>query len=418
MELRTWLGRLQVIHLIAGLLILGGLWLRFEDLGFPPKIAWDEHHFVINARNYLAGKPDWNDHPPLGKFFIAASIHCLGDTAFAFRLPTVLFGIGSMLAGGLIARRLFPFRAAGLLAAAMFAIDGFFIAYSRAALLDGVLTCFALFSFFFALQARNFWSIAVASIFAALAVSTKTSGVLCMVPIIYFCVQRKKYFWLLSLALVPVIFYAQWAYGLYLTGKPYDVASAWQVQADLMRHHAGLTQMTHPLTSRWFTWLVPLRTLPMRHDMAPEGAVRIMNSMGHPLLWWTTSLLVIVGSARLALKGLVAELAQDSKAALARRSFLANHQSIAELLLMWWLFMAPWVLTRRDSYVYHYLPCYAFGLILTAGALAWLCETRRKLGFIALSSIAAVAVFYAPVWGQLPIDPQHIKWRLFLQGWR
>ena len=60
--------------LLAGFMLALSVYFRLTNLGFPATFQFDEHHFVENARNYLAGREDWNDHPPLGKLFIALSI--------------------------------------------------------------------------------------------------------------------------------------------------------------------------------------------------------------------------------------------------------------------------------------------------------------------------------------------------------
>ena len=50
--------------------------------------------------------------------------------------------------------------------------------------------------------------------------------------------------------------------------------------------------------------------------------------------------------------------------------FAEHGRAIWMLLLLWALPLTPWILTRRDSYAYHYLPSYGFGLLLLAG-LVW-----------------------------------------------
>ena len=58
------------------------------------------HHFVENARNILATRSDWNDHPPLGKLLLAIGIVALGERqalAFGFTLGA---GFGTLLAWG------------------------------------------------------------------------------------------------------------------------------------------------------------------------------------------------------------------------------------------------------------------------------------------------------------------------------
>ena len=74
--------------LLAGWCLIAvaiGIWLRAQRLGEPAGLAWDEHHFVRTAQNYLVGAKDWNDHPPLGKLLIAQGIHWFGDVSFAWR---------------------------------------------------------------------------------------------------------------------------------------------------------------------------------------------------------------------------------------------------------------------------------------------------------------------------------------------
>lgn len=430
MSTRTPFQRWNPVLGLCLVLIALGVYLRLQALGFPEGLSWDEHHFVKNARNYLIGEGDWNDHPPLGKLFMALAIHTLGDTSTAFRLPSAVCGLGTLAAVALIARRLFPLPWAGLLAAACFAVDGFFISYSRAALLDGMMTCLTLCSFYLALVARRAAVMWAAALLAGLALSVKTSGLLAMVPVVYFSLAARRPLWLLSLAASVGVFYGQWAYGLALTGKAWDPASAYQVQADLMKHHAALTEMKHPLTSRWYTWLVPVQPIRMRTDPAPGGLIRVMTTLGHPLLWWCTSVLIAIGSLRLFLRGVLNDMKDgvsragtvdavvDSSSGAGSGFFVRHRASVALLVLMWWLQMSPWILTRRDSYAYHYLPAYSFGLLLVAGGLAHLLSQRPRIGLAVLSLVMAVALFYAPVWGQLPISAEGSAMRLFIPSWR
>src|SRR6185436_1898052 len=129
---------------VCAALVVGGVWLRAQHLMFPPNLSFDEHHFVENARNYLAGRADWNDHPPLGKLLIALMIRLRGDNAVAWRTAPLLFGFGTIVLAHELARRLFQRWQAGLVAAAFVAAEGSLIAYSRTALLDGMLTFFCL----------------------------------------------------------------------------------------------------------------------------------------------------------------------------------------------------------------------------------------------------------------------------------
>lgn len=59
---------------------------------FPHQFG-DEHNYLDAARDFLAGASSTNPmHPPLTKYFLAASIKMFGDVAFGWRLPSVLAG--------------------------------------------------------------------------------------------------------------------------------------------------------------------------------------------------------------------------------------------------------------------------------------------------------------------------------------
>jgi dolichyl-phosphate-mannose--protein O-mannosyl transferase len=137
--------------------------------------------------------------------------------------------------------------------------------------------------------------------------------------------------------------------------------------------------------------------------------------MGNPLLWWA-SVAALAGCAFALLRQ---TLAKRKGVSFTQHPFVVQHgSSTLALLGLWVLPLLPWVLTRRDSYIYHYLPCYAFAVILVAGFLAWLYRRSAVYGLLALMAIAEVSVYYAPVWGDLPLSQAAFEQRLFLKSWR
>jgi dolichyl-phosphate-mannose--protein O-mannosyl transferase len=85
--------------------------------------------------------------------------------------------------------------------------------------------------------------------------------------------------------------------------------------------------------------------------------------------------------------------------------------------MLWALPVVPWVISRRDSYIYHYLPAYGFGLVLVAGVVFHLYKKHLAAGLLALLLIAEVSVFYAPIWGKYPLSHKAIEQRLVLKSW-
>ena len=175
-------------------------------------------------------------------------------------------------------------------------------------------------------------------------------------------------------------------------------------------HHAALVQWQNSLTSHWYEWPLPTRPILMRFDRAPGGLVRVMIALDNPLVWWTSWALVVGTLGRLLW------LAERGSAPL--RAKLGHVRSEVLLCSAWLGFLSPWVITARDSYLYHYLPCHAFALVLLGGMAARGFRRFPRATLLTLSLVAATSVFYAPIWAQLPLTERALAQRLWLPAWR
>lgn len=399
-----------------------GVVLRAQSLGFPNHLTFDEHHFVENARNYLRGAKDWNDHPPLGKLIIALPMYVLGDTSFAWRLAPLLFGCANIGLAFALGRRLFRDPLVGLLAATFFAIDGFLLSYSRAALLDGMLTTTLLGSVLFLCSGRHPVRFLAAGALIGCAMAIKVSGVVLYGPlavatlVAFLRGTRAERAMACAAWLVPPLVYLAWfSFGLHLMGRPADLDATIAASNKLFEHHAVLTDGKNPLISRWYQWFRPQKPILLRQDDEEFEWVRVMTSLGNPLLWWASATCVIASIVwatrawgRRLLERFLPRLRSSEQSG-------AEPTLEADMLIpsSWLLVahasaMAPWVLTERDSYVYHYLPSYAFGLILLAGWAGWLYRQAesRRIVLAVLGVVVVVSGYYAPVWAQLPVSKQ------------
>gem|GEM_PF-671598 len=485
---------LAPLFLLSLALIALGLFLRWIDLGFPSKLTWDEHHFVENARNYLAGKPDWNDHPPLGKLFMSLSSYFLGDELFSHRVPPAIFGSASIVFAGLLARNVFQTTLSGLLAAAFIASDGFLIVYSRTALLDGMLTSSSLLALLL-MTMRGAKPILFTGVVLGAALSIKFSALTLLGPFVAIFILRilvktawgrvffagdtlfgraltapkiEIFSYPLAIALALLTYFSIWSVGLSLTGQEATFSSGLKNTARLMAHHATLTEWKHSLLSHWWTWALPEKPIMIRREIVSGGMWRVLTTMGNPLLWWSVLLGLVISlfsiASHLRLKRreqaphqatitLVPKVGTSCRVLVPMRQKVvprANREAIAgfirpplqlglvkpgtdfrhEVLGSPWLgnswlvlaaiaYLSPWVVTNRDSYIYHYLPVYAILLVSWAGILSTFVKGSKeisKTGVLAyLCLVAVVSSFYAPVWAQLPISEQALKWRLFIQ---
>jgi dolichyl-phosphate-mannose--protein O-mannosyl transferase len=85
------------------------------------------------------------------------------------------------------------------------------------------------------------------------------------------------------------------------------------------------------------------------------------------------------------------------------------------LWMLWFLPLLPWIFSNRDSYLYHYLPSYVFGLVLLAGLVSKL-GTRRALQLGFVIAVAAVFVFCVPVWSKIPFGADSLLHTLFFSA--
>lgn len=125
-------------------IFLVGLGLRLWRLDEFPAPVFDEVYFPEFAQNYLDGKPFYDVHPPLGKYFIALSIQVFGRNEWGFRFATAFCGslIPLLLTG--LAYRLTYHVGFALLSGVLLLTDGVFLVESRFGLINVYLVAFGL----------------------------------------------------------------------------------------------------------------------------------------------------------------------------------------------------------------------------------------------------------------------------------
>ena len=416
--MRKWWRDERVLMALCAVVVLAGIVARTHELGFPERMTFDERHFVDKgARSYLAHQRDRNEHPPLGKLAIALSIARFGDVSWAWRLPSLLFGVGIIGAAALVAGLLFRSRLAAFLTALLVAADGFFISYSRTACIDSLLVLCFLLCVFWTLRAKSAVDLALGSLFAGLGASTKPTAIVLLLPLLISCVvhrHRLPRFTFATLGLAPAIYTAVYSYGLWLSRRPIE---PWAETVRMFEIQARLTEWVNPWVSHWSTWWLPAQPLPLAFTRVGKRVVRVMLSLPNLAVGWASFAVALASLCRIASLGprrLLARLRATDDGFFCSSDLAA----VCWLLLLWLLPIVPWMLFHRDSYYNHYLPSYAFAVILLGGALAWLFRTRPALAWLFVVATIVVFVLYLPIWIELPIRIGRWKELLFLEFWR
>jgi dolichyl-phosphate-mannose-protein mannosyltransferase len=402
---------------IVLLMIVAGIVLRIQRVGHPFYFGFDEEQMVTAARQFLVGVPDTGEccHPPLSKVMISASILVFGDNPLAWRFPALLLGLQSIVLVFLIAKSLFNDSRAGWLAAAFLAADGFAIAFSRDAFPEGMMTCFVLWSMLAAVTARGWAGVLTCAVLVGLAGSIKWSGFQVGLPACFaiLILRRVPWYSIFAFALVPIVHLGVWMMGLSLIGHDSDPMSVFDEIRLRQSRHLGFVRFANPLESVWYTWFYIHHPIVLK-AASEAGKVRLASSVSNVLLFFASDLclagLPILGAAY-AFSGRVRQRFEAWWGA-------GHGKALLILGVSWVSMMLLWFSGRISSYWYHYLTPYGFAVLLTAGVVHRFDRRHGKAVLVFVVLLLAVFVYFAPVWGELPISVSGAHRRLIFELWR
>jgi hypothetical protein len=200
--------------------------------------------------------------------------------------------------------------------------------------------------------------------------------------------------------------------GFALSGQPNGVMAVVNEVQHRANFHLGFQHFVNPLESAWYTWLVMYHPLVIKTQQVGD-TLRMASSVGNPVLWFAADACLL---ALPVLGGLVA-----LRPAWRVRWFawfdLATTKAFAILWASWLSMLLLWMSGKISTYWYHYLYAWGFALALLAGVVARLDRRFPKatLGFVVVA--LAVAIYFAPVWAELPISVAAAHRRLIFPLW-
>ncbi|MDP8950936.1 MAG: phospholipid carrier-dependent glycosyltransferase [Actinomycetota bacterium] len=403
---RSWAFRAMML-LAAGALVVG-LWARLYNLGFPPRLIFDELYFPDFARKYLEGIYKFDLHPPLGKFLIAASIALLGDNPFAWRWMPAVFGCSMIPLGALVGWYYFKERVAALLLGTFIAGETFLVAYSRTGVMDGFLVFFMLATLLAALMVERRGELIWVAVLLGLSIAVKWAVFPVAIPVGYI-LWRKGLFkpFLASLWISAIVYVAIVYIGalVSVTSNPWQ-AWVWMWDWHLQAAERITAAIPNPLASPWWSWPLMLHPIRFWYGVSPDGEVRTISSIGNPILWWSGTLAVIAGLLEIARRMVLRKWVADDP--------------LVPIVLGYVFLLLPWVPSTRIPYIYNYLPSYAFALL---ALVYWMCFLwrRRPVGPWVVVAFTACAVatflFFLPMATGFPMTFQGVQWRVWLESW-
>jgi hypothetical protein len=277
------------------------------------------------------------------------------------------------------------------------------------------------------LWAHSLWWFVGAAICVGLAVATKWTGV-CILLIAPWLLVRSKgkgkgaqaraplhAIWMFGLA--SLVYVGVLGIALRITGQPFSISGLLFSNVSLLKHHAGFTVWDNAASSRWYTWPFLTHPILMHYESIGSATLRATTSLGNILLWFSTTAAIVVtlfAGARRAWRRRRSDRPVQLRTNRTNRFWALGGSFVLVTMLA---LVLPFVVTRRQSYIFHYLGAYGLGLGLLASWLVKLEDrfSRSVLAFVGLA--AAVSIFYAPVWTNALISRSGFLIRLPFPGW-
>lgn len=384
------------------IILVFSLITRIFALGSPAHEYFDEVYHAFTARQMLHGDPKawewWNTppegfayewtHPPLAKLGMILGMSIFGENSFGWRIPGALLGVGSVLLIFWIARELFKDKTIGLLASAIFALGGLPLVMSRIGMNESYLLFFSLLAICCFLTKRNFLS----ALSFGLALASKWSAVWLM-PILlvsHFVFKRKiKLDYLWFLVLPPLVYLASYI-PMFLTGHDFEIFVG--VQKQMWWYHTRL-KAEHAYTSPWWSWPFLARPIYLYTSNVVNGMVSKIYAMGNPLVFWF-GIISIFASAFL--------------------SFVEKNKKLGFVVFSYFVFFAPWAVSPRIMFLYHYLPSLPF-LAIASG---FILKKYPKLILPIIVCCLLSFVYFYPHWAGLEIPVWLDRSYYWFSSWR
>ncbi len=302
--------------------------------------------------------------------------------AWAYRLPGVLLGILSVFLVYKLASILFKNEVTALLSALLFSVDGLVFVQSRTGMNDVYLVAFSLISVIFFSQKRHI----LAAVFMGIAMATKWPGIylaLLYFPILLYQQQFMKIVYYIFIP--PFIYFLSYT-PYFLIG--YNLNDFMELHRQIWWYQTNL-KAAHTYSSPWWSW--PLNLYPIWYfvDYQKNYMANIFAS-GNPAMFWAGSIAVVITAWEI----------------IKTRSL-----NLIIVFLGFMVFWAPWALSPRIMFLYHFSPSVPFLSLALGYQLVKLTKDQKGRQFTVLLLLLIIISFFLifPFLTGTPLPREFIK---------
>jgi dolichyl-phosphate-mannose-protein mannosyltransferase len=430
-----------VLTLVGVAIFLGALALFRWGLDAAREVYFDETWYVPAARTLLkSGEMTRQEHPPLGKLLLAASMALFGDNPIGWRALSAVFGAATLTAMFAWSLALTRDARQALWATAATLCDGVLYVQSRAAMLDVFLMAFgvmALAFVTFSLKERQSPRRAIVlaisgGVCLGLASACKLSGVFLWAGIvaIYALIGLMRLWrvrfdqpgehdfyasaewpamtfgWaVVAFAVAPLVaYFLAYLPQMIRAGTVVEFFAGQRRMIDIMTGSSA----THPYSSLWYLW--PAMTRPVWCLFQVVGGSAATWSAQHPAQ-------TIVGLAN-------PFVFYPGEAALLYCAWLWIRRRDVDGMIVTVAFFSqylPWAVNPKGlEFFYYYFPsilCLGPALALAFFRGGPIPRYGPAVGFLIV--VALAFAFFLPVLSaQFPLDPDEFAARIWFDSWR
>jgi len=431
--------------LLFGLILFFALFTRLFRLGYPAAMYFDEIYHVpaavlmqngdfktpFESTSSVSGEQNTIDwlHPPLAKYFQALSISIWGVAAVAWRLPSVIFSLLTLVVFYFFVRFLgknFFFKKESLskkidsssnlalIASFFLSLDGLFLVQSRIAMNDVFVLFFVISAvsiYFIYLVKKKPLLLFLSGTLFGLALASKWSALwillfLLVKELVVLKNVKKLPFLLFSLILTPAFIYLLSYLPMFWQGK--DIVDFFLFQKTILFSQL-VNPSTHLYSSDPLTWMLNLRPVWYFAAHSTESWVSNIYALNNPILC-----LYLVATFLISILFLI------------KRKLNSLTHTVVYLIFFLYLFsFLPWLFFSRIMFIYHYLLALPFLIILLSYFFILFSKKiedaarKRAVIFNFLFWPLLFFILFYPHWTAIPVPTEFAQTVYFLlPSWR